>query len=62
LGFGPDELDEVADVISTALEATTTATSTTKAKYNLSADVAEACRSRCADLLSRHPLYPEIQL
>ena len=62
LGFGPDELDEAADVISTALKATTTASSTTKAKYNLSADVAESCRSRCADLLSRHPLYPEIQL
>ena len=24
--------------------------------------VAEACRARCADLLARHPLYPQIQL
>ena len=62
LGFSPTELDEVADVISTALEATTPASGKTKAKYNLSAQVAEACRSRCAELLSRHPLYPEIQL
>jgi glycine hydroxymethyltransferase len=62
LGFGPSELDEVADVISTALNATSTASSTAKAKYDLSLEVAEACRSRCADLLARHPLYPEIQL
>ena len=24
--------------------------------------VADACRARCADLLARHPLYPEIRL
>ena len=44
LGFGPDELDEVADVIVTALRATTPATSTAKAKYDLDAATAEACR------------------
>lgn len=62
LGFGPDELDEVADVIVTALRATTPATSTAKAKYELDPGTAEACRSRCADLLARHRLYPEIEL
>jgi glycine hydroxymethyltransferase len=62
LGFGPGELDEVADVIATALRATTPATATSQAKYVLDPAVAEACRLRCADLLARHPLYPEIQL
>ena len=62
LGFSPDELDEVADVIVTALRATTPATSTAKAKYQTDAQVAQACRSRCAELLARHRLYPEIEL
>ncbi|HUA27737.1 MAG TPA: glycine hydroxymethyltransferase [Streptosporangiaceae bacterium] len=62
LGFGPGELDEVADVIVTALRATKPATATSRAKYLLDAATAEACRGRCADLLARHPLYPEIQL
>jgi glycine hydroxymethyltransferase len=62
LGFGPDELDEAADVIVTALRATTPATSTAKARYDLDPAAAEACRNRCADLLARHRLYPEIEL
>jgi glycine hydroxymethyltransferase len=62
LGFGPEELDEVADVIVTALRATTPATSTAKAKYEIDPRIAQACRSRCADLLARHRLYPEVEL
>ena len=62
LGFGPDELDEVADVIVTALRAAKPATATARAKYVLDPATAEACRRRCAELLARHPLYPEIQL
>jgi glycine hydroxymethyltransferase len=62
LGFGPGELDEVADVIATALRATTPATATAQAKYQLDPATAEACRRRCAELLAAHPLYPEIQL
>jgi glycine hydroxymethyltransferase len=62
LGFGTGELDEVADVIVTALRATRPATSTAKAKYDLDPQVAEAGRRRCADLLARHRLYPEIEL
>src|ERR1700721_3837061 len=42
LGFSPDEIDEVADVIVTALRATTPATSTAKAKYETDAQVAQA--------------------
>jgi glycine hydroxymethyltransferase len=62
LGFGTDEMDEVADIIATTLRATTPATATAKAKYVLDPAVASACRSRCADLLAKHPLYPGIEL
>ena len=62
LGFSPDELDEVADVIVAALRATAPANATAKAKYQLEPRTAEACRRRCADLLARHRLYPEIEL
>jgi glycine hydroxymethyltransferase len=60
LGFGPGEMDEIAGIITTTLHAT--APVTAKAKYTLDDRVAEECRARCADLLSRHPLYPGIEL
>jgi glycine hydroxymethyltransferase len=59
LGFRSDELDEVADVIVTALRATTPATSAAKAKYEIDPRVAQACRSRCAELLAHHRLYSD---
>jgi glycine hydroxymethyltransferase len=62
LGFGPGEMDEIAGIITAALRATAPATATAKAKYTLDDQVAAQCRARCADLLSRHPLYPAIQL
>ena len=62
LGFGPGELDEVADIVTDALRATQPASATSKAKYTVDAAVAEACRRRCAELLAAHPLYPEVQL
>jgi len=62
LGFGTDEMDEVADVIATALRATSPAKAGTKAKYVIDPAVASACRTRCADLLAKHPLYPGIEL
>jgi glycine hydroxymethyltransferase len=61
LGLGPHELDEVADIMTTALKATTPQAGS-KAKHMIDAGVAEACRARCADLLARYPLYPQIQL
>ena len=61
LGMGPAELDEVADIMVTALAATTPQAGS-KAKHQLDTSVAQACRARCADLLARHPLYPQIQL
>jgi glycine hydroxymethyltransferase len=62
LGFSPDELDEVADVIVTALRGTTPATARAKAKYEIDGRVVQACRSRCGDLLAQHRLYPEIEV
>jgi glycine hydroxymethyltransferase len=61
LGMGPAELDEVADIMATALKATTPETGS-KAKQTIDARTAEECRARCADLLGRYPLYPQIQL
>jgi glycine hydroxymethyltransferase len=62
LGFGPDELDEVADVIVTALQATTSASATAKAKYEIDPHIAQACRDRCFNLLDHHRLYADIEL
>jgi glycine hydroxymethyltransferase len=62
LGFGPAELDEVADIAVDALRATSPASEGAKAKYDLEEKVAEVCRQRCADLLAAHRLYPEIEL
>ena len=61
LGLGPEDLDEVADILVAALTATTPQAGS-KAKYMIDAGVAEACRARSADLLARYPLYPQIQL
>ena len=62
LGFGTDELREVTRVIVDALSATTPASPTAKAKYELDAKVADECRTRCHDLLANHRLYPDIDL
>ena len=62
LGFGPDELDEIADIFAAALGATTPAGGTSKAKYVIDPKVAADSRDRCAELLGRHPLYPGIEL
>ena len=62
LGFGPDEIDEVADVIVTALRATTPSSPTAKAKYEIDPLIAQACEDRCSNLLDRHRLYADIDL
>jgi glycine hydroxymethyltransferase len=62
LGFGAGEMDEIADIITSALHATASATATAKAQYTLDDRIAERCRARCANLLDRHPLYPGIEL
>jgi glycine hydroxymethyltransferase len=65
LGLGPDELDEAADIIVTALRATTPAAASSgpsKARFDQPAGVTDACRQRAADLLAKFPLYPTIEL
>ncbi len=62
LGFGTDEIREVAALIVETLRATSPASPTAKVKYELDPKLAESCRSRCGDLLSKHRLYPEIDL
>ncbi len=65
LGLGADEMDEIADIISSALTSTSPAPATTglsQARYVLDPAVAEACRRRSADLLQKFPLYPGILL
>jgi glycine hydroxymethyltransferase len=65
LGFGTDEMDEVADIITYALGATKGASSSTgvsRARYMVDELAAAACRERCAELLAQFPLYPSIEL
>jgi glycine hydroxymethyltransferase len=62
LGFGPAEMDEIAEIITGVLRATAPAAAGARAKYTLDDRVAASSRERCAELLSRHPLYPGIQL
>ena len=66
LGMGPSELEEAADIIVTALRATTPRSTKTgepsQARYTIEPTTATSCRRRCAELLERFPLYPTIQL
>ncbi|GII24995.1 glycine hydroxymethyltransferase [Planosporangium mesophilum] len=66
LGMGTDEVTEIADVITSVLSQTKPAADdkggTSKAKFNLSESVVDGARKRVADLLAKHPLYPEIDL
>ncbi|MDQ1635033.1 MAG: glycine hydroxymethyltransferase, partial [Frankiaceae bacterium] len=59
-GFGEDDLREVASMMDDVLRSTQPGSS--KAKYDLDAATAERVRSRAADLVEAHPLYPEIDL
>jgi glycine hydroxymethyltransferase len=66
LGMGTSEMDEVADIMATLLKSaeptTTKSGEPSKAKYTLDDAVAADGRQRCADLLSRFRLYPEVDL
>jgi glycine hydroxymethyltransferase len=62
LGFEAAEMDEIAGIVTATLRATAPAAAAAKARYTLDAQVAAAGRARCAELLSRHPLYPGIEL
>lgn len=66
LGFGPDDFEEIADIIVNTLQATTPATTPSgarsKAHYTVDTAITTRARSRSIDLLERHPLYPTIDL
>lgn len=70
LGMGTDEMAEVAAIIAgvlTATEPETTLTganagSPSRVKYRLDDRARESARARVADLLARHPLYPDVDL
>jgi glycine hydroxymethyltransferase len=61
LGMGADEMAEIADII-TSILADTQPAADSKARYTLGESVIDGARKRVADLLGRHPLYPEIDL
>jgi glycine hydroxymethyltransferase len=66
LGMGPAEMDHVASMIIEVLSATaplsTAAGATSRARYALDPNTAEAVRRQAAELLAAHPLYPGIDL
>jgi glycine hydroxymethyltransferase len=66
LGMGPDQMDEVADLMVTVFEATTPTAGPdggpSKAKYALPDGLADKVKARAADLLSGFPLYATIDL
>jgi glycine hydroxymethyltransferase len=61
LGMGAAEVTEIADIITSTLGAVTPAADS-KAKFDLDGAVVDGARQRVADLLARHPLYPEIDV
>jgi glycine hydroxymethyltransferase len=65
-GFGAAEMDEVAELIVTVLQGTTqkpaASGNPSKVHYLLEEGVAAKVNGRAADLLSKYPLYPAIDL
>jgi glycine hydroxymethyltransferase len=65
LGMGTSEIDEVADIITSVLDAAEPAKAKngpSRAKYLMDTGVQEKCRERAAELLDHHPLYPQVGL
>jgi glycine hydroxymethyltransferase len=70
LGMGADEMREIADTIAVVLHATSPgviASGPNQGKpslvqFRLDDTTAKTARSRVADLLARHPLYPDLDL
>lgn len=65
-GFGATEFDQVAELIVEVLRNTqptgTSHGTPSKAKYTLTAGVAERTKSASSELLDAHPLYPGLEL
>jgi glycine hydroxymethyltransferase len=70
LGMGANEMEEIAEVVASVLRASSAGVVTSgpsKGKpslvqFRLEERIARTARSKVADLLTRHPLYPEIAL
>ena len=66
LGMGPDEMWEIADIAVDVLSHTTPALAKngqpSKAACTVEPNILARCQSRVKELLSRFPLYPEINL
>jgi glycine hydroxymethyltransferase len=66
LGMGTAEMDEIADMIVATLSATSAVSASSgqlsRARYAVSPGIAGAVRERARELLSAHPLYPQITL
>ena len=63
IGLDTSDMDEVADIIASVLHAaepTQASNGPSLAKFALDPKVIEATRGRCAELLSRHPLYASL--
>jgi glycine hydroxymethyltransferase len=65
-GFGDAEFDRVAELVVDVLKGTTpkstAAGAPSKANYELAAGVVERTKAASAELLDKHPLYPELHL
>ncbi len=66
LGMGEDDMDEVADIICSTLEATeptkTSSGEQSQANYVLANEIQVSNRERAGDLLRSNPLYPDLDL
>ena len=66
LGMGPDEMREIASIITRVLQGTKPARmksgKMSKAKYTIEKDSRDEATARIGDLLGRFPLYPSIDL
>ena len=70
LGYAPDEIAEIADIITTVLADTRPAEATdmnsslkrTRGQYDTPPAAIERAQARVQDLLARHPVYPELDL
>ncbi len=66
LGMGENDMDEVADIICSTLEATeptkTSSGKQSQANYTLANEIQISNRERAGDLLRSNPLYPDLNL
>jgi glycine hydroxymethyltransferase len=61
LGMGPDEMSEIAAIMALVL-GNTSAEASSKVNYTLPGSVKGEARARVGSLLSRYPVYPELDL